>query len=191
MDQDPQRPSHRSPHWMPAALGLAAVSVLAACGGPSATTPGPSGRVASLLDQGLAAQRAGRNALADADYLNVLKLDHANVYAWYNLGLIAEDRGDVNGAAYDYRQAVAVDPRYVPALYNLATAQAATNPSAAIIAYQEVVKLDPKDAAARFNLGLALEATGQDVRGRAEIARAVALDPGLAHGSTTSTTTRP
>ena len=181
MDQDRDSPARRSGgRWAGAAAVVALSALVAGCGGGAPSASGTAGRTTKLLNEGLAAQRAGRYAQADAAYLDVVRLDHVNVYAWYNLGVIAEHRGDASAASYDYRQAVAADPRYVPALYNLATVQAATNPAAAVLAYEAVVKLAPNDAAAHFNLGLALEATGQGAQGRAEIARAVALDPGLA-----------
>ena len=189
MDQDRDSPAHRSRgRWASAAAVVAFSALVAGCGGGSPSASGTAGRAATLLHQGLAAQRTGRFAQADAAYLGVVKLDHANVYAWYNLGVIAEHRGDASTASYDYRQAVAADPRYVPALYNLATVQAATNPAAAVLAYEAVVKLAPNDAAAHFNLGLALEATGQVAQGRSEIDRAVALDPGLAARARSATT---
>ena len=46
------------------------------------------------------------------------KLDPQNKYAYYNLGYIAQVRGDKANAESQYKLALAVDPKYDPALYN-------------------------------------------------------------------------
>ncbi len=133
-----------------------------------------------LLDAGLKAQHEHRLAAADADYLAVLKLDRLNQAAWYDLGVVAQEQGYSINAEHNYRQAIAADPHYVPALYNLATVVAATSPSAAVGLYEEVITLAPRNAAAHFNLGLSEESLGNAVEGRAQIAEAVKLRPSLA-----------
>ncbi len=184
MNQVSQRPRRR-PVWpiLGVASSLVAALSLAACGAAAPTTSGASTRANSLLFEGLTAERLGHLAQADADYLGVLRIDRSNVYAWYNLGLIAQHRGDASGAANDYRQAVLANRRYVPALFNLATIEAATDPAAAVLTYEQVIKLSPADAAAHFNLGLALESIGREAQGRSEITHALKLDPRLAHGA--------
>jgi tetratricopeptide (TPR) repeat protein len=156
-----------------ATVGVGAV--LVACGGGASTD-----RESTLLNAGLKAQADHRLAQADADYLAVLKLDGSNRTAWYDLGVIAQQQGYADDARHDYRQALVVDPHYVPALYNLGTLEAVTSPTMAVRLYRQVVKLTPGDAAAHYNLGLALKSLGHAKEGTAEIAKAVTLDPSLA-----------
>ena len=90
------------------------------------------------------------------------KLDPANKFAHYNLGLIAQTAGDDAKAESDYRLAIAVDPNYAPALYNLAILRdKAGAKDEAIDLYTRATKADPKFATAFLNLGLLLFETGK------------------------------
>jgi len=172
-----QHPTRRT--WR-ALTGLCVLAAsLTACGANSGATSS-SARQTALLNAGLKAQQDHQLAAAVADYLQVLKLDRSNRAAWYDLGVVAQDQGYPTNAEHDYRQAVAADPHYVPALYNLATVVAATSPSAAVGLYQEVIALAPRNAAAHFNLGLAEESVGNITGGQAQIAQAIKLQPSLA-----------
>lgn len=117
--------------------------------------------------------------MASADYLAVLDRQPANSLAWYDLGVISYHDGDLAQATHDYEEAVAAKPKYVPALYNLAVLLARSQPSRAMALYQEVLALQPGDASARYNYGLLLEAAGRTAAGKAEIARAIAMQPSL------------
>lgn len=48
----------------------------------------------------------------------MLDQDAGNVYAHYNLGVIAEAAGDTATAATEYDNALATDPAFAPALFN-------------------------------------------------------------------------
>jgi len=156
-------------------IGLAA---LTACGGTnsnSSSTP-----ESQLLTAGLAAQTAGHNQQATADFQAVLKQDPANKYALYDLGLIDQNLGNATVAAALYRAALVSDPNYVPALFNLAIVRTRAAPYEAVDLYRHALALQPSYAAAHLNLGYVLRSLGQVVEGNTEIARALVLQPSLA-----------
>lgn len=85
------------------------------------------------------------------------------------------------GAAADYGlTAIGIDPRFVPALFNLAIlhAQAGANEEA-IGFYETIIEAEPGNAAAHLNLGFLLIEQDETERGRAELDEAVQLDPSL------------
>jgi tetratricopeptide (TPR) repeat protein len=92
-------------------------------------------------------------------------------------------------ARYYYLKALAVDPRFVAALYNFAYINRYTYPRTAIAYFRKVLAIEPNDAAALYLLGRVLERNGDAALGRADIAHALALDPSIT--GTTSTTTPP
>ncbi|MFM7434301.1 MAG: tetratricopeptide repeat protein [Gammaproteobacteria bacterium] len=63
-----------------------------------------------------------RQRLTDvvADYERVLRLDLSRAEPWLNIANLKLSRGDMVGAESDLRQAIAVEPRFVPAWVNLA-----------------------------------------------------------------------
>ena len=59
---------------------------------------------------------AARNDVATA-----MSLGASNLYAaFYTRGVIAEETGDVQAAYQDYKQALALNPTYLPAMRELA-----------------------------------------------------------------------
>jgi Tfp pilus assembly protein PilF len=174
--------------WPRAALGVSACVAFGvaatACGGGA--TPNASGvhQSATLVDSTLTKAihelNQGQTANAVADFLAVVKKDARNQIAWYDLGVIAQREGQSTRAAHDYESSIAGDATYVPALYNLAVLEAASNPRGAVALYQRVIALQPNDADAHLNLGFALQALGQPSAGALQLAKAVQLDPSLA-----------
>lgn len=136
--------------------------------------------VSTLVDTGLAQLGAQDVAAAEGTFTNVLAVDPTNVYALYNLGLIAQQGGRDKAATDYYGKALASDPDYTPALYNGAILLEATDVEAAIDAYRRVTELDPTFAAAFVRLGFALVHTGSEEEGEAMITAGVELDPTLA-----------
>jgi tetratricopeptide (TPR) repeat protein len=157
---------------------LAASAVLlASCGGQPASN---TAAVNSLMEAGFRAQTSGNLARADADYLAVVKADPHDTLAWYDLGVIAGQRKAYSTAATDYRNAIAADGRYVPALYNLAIIVTPSDPKLAAALYLRCTQAQPGDARAYLNLGFVERTLGYAQLGRADIAKAVKLDPSLA-----------
>ena len=135
-----------------------------------------------LVNRGLRAHFANRLDEAIGHYQEALKHNPRNQFAYYNLGLIAQTRGDNVTAANDYRIALSIDPNFSSALYNLATILGASEDSReeAIQLYRRVIVVDPEMAAAYMNLGLLLRQAGEVSEGDADIAKAVQLSPMLA-----------
>jgi tetratricopeptide (TPR) repeat protein len=155
------------------AAALAVALLVPACGSSSSST-------SDALQRGLEAQAAGRLADADADYLSVIRTQPDNKVAWYDLGVIAQQRQEAGQAQHDYLEALHIDDRYVPALYNLALIEAVESPPTAVKLYEQVTGLEPSDAPAHANLGTLLVAQGRTAAGRAQLTRAYSLDPALA-----------
>jgi tetratricopeptide (TPR) repeat protein len=162
----------RRAHWC--ALPLI-VALLAACGSTKANAP-----TTDPLTAGLKAQVAGRTAEAVKDYQAVLQKDPHNKYAYYNLGLIDQLAGRADSAELNYRTALQTDPNFSPALYNLAILRTGPSPNEAVDLYRHELTIMPGDAAAHLNLGFLLVSLKQQTEGKAELDRAVALDPSMA-----------
>ena len=183
--------------WRRVLLPIGVLVVLAGCGigawlvtrGSSSTANAAASR---LFDEGLQAQVHGQPALAANDYLRSVKIDPENKVAWYDLGLIQQDAGNNSQAEIYYERSSALDPQYVPPLYNLATLVAPRSPASAVKLYEKVIAVEPGFAQAHLDLGFALQALGQRARGNAQIAEAVRLDPSLSlRVPSSSTTTAP
>lgn len=133
------------------------------------------------LAAGLKAHAEGRLNEAEAAYRQVLVYAPQNKYAYYNLGLIDQTRGDSASAESGYRTAISIDPEFVPPMFNLAILRtAAGDETEAIDLYQRVIEVDFGYAAAHLNLGFLLIENGHRKEGTQELETAVELDPSLA-----------
>jgi tetratricopeptide (TPR) repeat protein len=162
------------------ATSVLAVATLAACSGGSAGGKPPT--VTSLLNAGIAAQQQGRVDAARQLFEQVLAKDPGNVYAHYDLGVIAQGANDKQTALHEYGAALVANPRYVPALFNEATIWAATDPSLAMATYRQIVQLQPQAPTAYLNLGLLEVKAGQRAAGVRDLNTALHQDPTLATG---------
>jgi tetratricopeptide (TPR) repeat protein len=76
-----------------------------------ATSSGqPDQPVKTLLHQALGQYSAGQYPQAEATFKKVLALDKNNTDAYYNLGAMAESRGDLNSALSYYQSALKIEP---------------------------------------------------------------------------------
>src|SRR5438067_6544188 len=92
-------------------LTLAALVIsTVACGGGS--SDGKPATVASLLGAGISAQQQGRLDAATQLFRQVLAKDPGNVYAHYDLGVIAQSQNDNQTALREYGAALVSNPRY-------------------------------------------------------------------------------
>jgi tetratricopeptide (TPR) repeat protein len=136
---------------------------------------------APTLEAALQAHQEGRLDEAVDLYKAVIVEEPDNKFAWYNLGLIHQTRGQKNLAETEYRRALETDAEFVPALFNLAIIRVDRDDlTEAIELYQSVIELQPEFAAAHLNLGFALIEAGDAEAGQEELDRAVELDPTLA-----------
>lgn len=159
--------------WL--ALGVSIAVLVAACG-----TQNTSSQAPDPLQAGLKAQLEGKTNDAIRDYQLVLQKDPHNKFAYYNLGLIDQLAGRNDAAELKYRTALQTDPDFAPALYNLAILRTGPAPEEAVALYRHVIALRPGDPSAHLNLGYLLISLKQVAEGKAELDRAVALNPALA-----------
>lgn len=158
---------------------IAAIAPVLASAVACGSSASPAQQADDLVTAGLKAQLSGDLATAQSDYNQALKLDD-NKYAHFDLGTIYEAQADKVRAIAEYHDALAVDPNFVSALFNLAVDTAANDPRGAEQLYRKVVALQPTDADAWLNLGFVLMNEGNSTAARAEWAQATALDASLA-----------
>lgn len=167
-------------------IGTVTALALSACGGPSVATV-----AAQQLAAGIAAQKAGHLATATSYYTKVLEAQPTNAYALYDLADIEQIQKLNSKAEAHYRAALAVDPQFGAALFNLAILLTDSSPSEAKVLYQQVIRISPKYGAAHFNLGYLLVSLGQQTAGLAQINKGIVLDPSLKVRIASTTTTVP
>jgi tetratricopeptide (TPR) repeat protein len=137
-------------------------------------------RATGLINQGLAAQSAGKLDEASANFQDATRADPNNKFAFYDYGVVAQQQGRMQDAEFAYRIALQKDPTFPQALFNVATIRYAAGSTAeAIDLYRQAIVADPKFAAAYLNLGFALQSIGQTAEGDSDINQAIALDPTL------------
>lgn len=123
------------------------------------------------VDRATAELEAGLRARAD------------DPFALTDLGAWRMDRGDLDGAAASFRDAVRVRPGHVPGWVNLSLVQAASHDApGAEASLRRALALEPGDAAANLNLGLLLGEAGRLAEAEAALRAAVAADATLAVG---------
>lgn len=166
------------------AVGVTSALLLSACG----SSPSSSQSIAQNLTAGIAAQNAGNYASATQYYNKVLASDPKNATALYDLGDVDQLQNLLVAAKAEYLAALAIDPNFISAMYNLATLEASTSPNEARVLYEQIIKLSPKYADAHFNLGYVLISLGQKSAGLAQINEGVRLDPTLRSREVTTTT---
>lgn len=166
-------------------LTIALAFGVTACGGDDSSGGGGSANAADTkkatvaLTDGLKAHADGDLTKATKQYNQTLELDPGNKFAYYNLALIDEARSNYGLAEQRYRSALKSDPKYGPALFNLAILRTGADPKEAVSLYQRAVKANPKDASAWLNLGLLQRASGQKAEGNKSVQKAIALNPKL------------
>jgi Tfp pilus assembly protein PilF len=159
-------------------IGALPLGISACSGGASNVSPAQS--LDNALNTALHNQLQGNLSAAKSEYNEVLKADPTNVYAHYNLGLIAQTQHQQVTAEGQYRLALQTNPNFEPALFNLGILLTQASAPEAITEYERAITVDPNDANAHFNLGLLLIQTGQTSAGDAQVTEAIKLDPGLA-----------
>lgn len=145
----------------------------------------PRSSYVAVLRAGIAYQRAGAYDLAIAEYKRAHQLAPRNPAPLFDLGDVAQFRGQSTVAARYYHACLALQPNYINALYNLAILETTTHPTTALALYTTATQ-QPLTAANRtliaesyFNRGFLFNKRGQRRQGAADIARAIALDPAL------------
>ena len=134
---------------------------------------------ATLLQTGLDQMAAGDETSAKTTFENVLSLDPENLYALYNLGVIAQNAGETDEAMDYYDQALVIQTDYTPALYNKAILLEKTDLDQSIQLYRQVIGIDDTMAAAYMRLGFALVHQGKEDEGAEFLEQGIKLDPAM------------
>jgi tetratricopeptide (TPR) repeat protein len=181
-------------HAMISAAVLAIVATGAvACSSLShttAATSSPTGKAApasltngsqvnSLLQTGLTQADKKNWSAATTTFGKVLAINPANVYANYDMGWIAQSRGNSNEAISYYKKCLAANAAYTPAMYNEAILLESSQPQQAIAMYQKIVRVDPKASSAYLRMALVEAEQGNMTAAKADDAKAVSIDPAL------------
>lgn len=120
----------------------------------------------------------GGVALREWKYRRDLERGSEPARARYNLGNVLREKGDLEAAVHAYEAALALEPKHVHALGNLAvTLQELGRNAEAGVAAMRVLKSAPDDAAALVTLGLVEKAAGRLDGARKRFEAALKADP--------------
>jgi tetratricopeptide (TPR) repeat protein len=151
-------------------------------GGMDGVVNAPNGdpRVTALLRSGIQQARQKRWATATTTFHSVLSIDPRNLYALYDLGVIAQTKTDAALALSYYDKALASDGTYTPAMYNKAIALENSKPRQAIALYNQITAIDPQASTAYLRMAFVEAELGDLAQARVVDAKAVAIEPSLA-----------
>lgn len=167
-----------------AVLVLLSLFAVASCsGGDSDKDPSSSASLSAadtLVQTALKQLDKGDDAKAGATFKNVLELDPGNVYAHYNLGLLAQGTGKTELAIKEYDAALKTDAKFTSALYNKGIVLEGSDLEAAVKLYRRALDIDSDLAAAHMRLGFALLHLGETGEAEKHLSTGVKLDPSMA-----------
>jgi tetratricopeptide (TPR) repeat protein len=151
-------------------------------GGMDGAVNAPNGdpRVTSLLRSGIQQARQKHWATATTTFHSVLSIDPRNLYALYDLGVIAQTKTDAALALSYYDKALASDGTYTPAMYNKAIVLENSQPRQAIAMYNQITAIDPQASSAYLRMAFVEAELGDLAQARVADAKAVAIEPSLA-----------
>jgi tetratricopeptide (TPR) repeat protein/tRNA A-37 threonylcarbamoyl transferase component Bud32 len=130
------------------------------------------------LANALNRKNRARWAEAAGYYRAALATRLGTVAVYNNLGTVLKDKGDLDGAIAQFKQALALDPKCAPGHNNLGTVlKDKGDLDGAIAQFKQALALDPKLARAHNGLGNALADKGDLDGAIAEYKQALALDP--------------
>ena len=121
---------------------------------------------------GLIALKDGDIEAAVEHLSNVVKRDPNKPQYLANLGFAYHEQGKLNLAIASYRKAIAIEPRYLDAHYNLHAALIdAKNLAPSINSLEALLALNPQDSDAIFMLGMLQDYQGNTKAAEAEFAQ--------------------
>ena len=128
---------------------------------------------------GASLQMQGKDALPALQNATKLAPNDAEVHN--NLGMILQDRGQLDGAVASYRSALKIAPGFVEAHYNLGNVLCELGRlEEAVASYCNALKINPNVAVIHSNLGAALQELGRLEEALSSCRRALELEPGWA-----------
>lgn len=110
---------------------------------------------------GVLALQYGNTEVAASYFERALKGNGRNPMFYSNLGLTLHEQGKLELAEANYRKAIALDPAYADAYYNLhALLLDSSDLSASIRCLEKVLQINSHDSDARLTLGILLDYSG-------------------------------
>ena len=146
-------------------------------GAPASLSAGD--QAASLLQFGLIQAEGKKWSAATASFQKVLAISPGNFYADYDLGWLAQSRGNSSQALSYYKKCLAANAAYTPAMYNEAILLESSHPQQAITMYKKIVRINPRAATAYLRMALIQAEQGDTAAAKANDAKAVSIDPAL------------
>lgn len=141
--------------------------------------------VDDLLLEAEAAEERGDHAAAESLYTTAMRADTADPVLPFNLGNVFQAQGRGSEAKVAWQIAVARDPAFAEAWYNLAqSAEDERQTDLAIAQYRRAVKAEPDYADAHCNLALLLTRLERCEEALAAWERFLALEPAGPHAAT-------
>jgi tetratricopeptide (TPR) repeat protein len=129
----------------------------------------------------LSPEQQARLDKAKAEYVASQRVDADRPEAYLNLGVLAARSGDAAGAEAEFRQALALDPRFAPAAVNLADLyRSLGREQDAEATLRDAIERSSGVAALHHSLGLLLVRTERADAALDELARAHTLEPASA-----------
>jgi tetratricopeptide (TPR) repeat protein len=154
---------------------------------PPAATPAPrrelSPRAQRLFDEAVAAEAEQKRLKVPTDWEILERRWRAVVdaeavpEAWFNLGVVLEQRRRPDEARAAYRRALALDPKLAPAAVNLAMLEEPKDPRDQLQVWTELLRRYPEDPVPRLRLAALYEAAGQHEEAWRLGREALARDP--------------
>lgn len=120
-----------------------------------------------LFDRAQCQLAGGYFRRAEADLLTVVEATPDHARGWFELGLLARDRGDSTLAHQRFQRSLALDPENIEARYQVALSSLATGQTdQGIDILRRLLQDIPGHTGAAYNLGRALQAQGQTQESR-------------------------
>jgi len=96
----------------------------------------------------------------------------------FEMGMVQGQMGKLDSAAAEFKQVLAVKPRFAPAHAMLGvTLRRQGHHEAALAQFRQAIALDPRDPEAQYNLGMELKAGGDSAGAVTAFQRAIELKP--------------
>jgi Tfp pilus assembly protein PilF len=133
----------------------------------------------ALLQTALKQQEERNLRAATRTYRRVLELEPRNKFAWYGLGIVAQQNGMTADAVAAYDKALKIDPSFMSALFSEALMLKSSDPDRAVGLLKRAAAADPKATTVQMQLGLLLAGSGRNDEAEDVFRRAVAANPSL------------
>ena len=128
---------------------------------------------ASYLYRGILFFHKGYYWLAEEDFRKALKKNDTSPAAWYDLALVQQKRGNLDGALESYDKAIGVRPEFLEAWYNRGIlSMDLGNDEEALRSFQEILRFSPQSADAANAMAVLYLRQGKYDAGRQALKKA-------------------